>query len=86
MKTFDLAVESGNRDLIEYLKPAALSLACRQGDVKCVKSLISKYNCDPKGLSLLLLLGLCVCVCVHAWVCACLGGCECVHALMNSNN
>ena len=76
MKTFDLAVESGNRDLIEYLKPAALSLACCQRDVKCVKSLISKYNCDPKGLSLLLCLCLCVCVC----------GCECVHALMNSNN
>ena len=66
MKTFDLAVGSGNRDLIEYLKPAALSLACRQRDVTCVKSLISKYNCDPKGLSP----NVCVCVCVHArvWV------------------
>ena len=76
MKTFDLAVESGNLDLIEYLKPAALSLACRQCDVKCVKSLISKYNCDPKGLSLnfcLFVVCCCCCVyrlrgCVHAWV------------------
>ena len=67
MKIFDLAVESGSRDLVEYLKPAALSLACHQGDVKCVKSLISKYNCDPKGLSLLLLC-LCVYVCMHGWV------------------
>ena len=50
MKTFDLAVASGNRDLVEYLKPTALSLACRQGDVDRVKSLIIKFNCDPKGL------------------------------------
>ena len=50
MKTFDLTVESRNRDLVEYLKPAALSLACRQGDVDRVKSMINKFNCDPKGL------------------------------------
>ena len=50
MKTFDLAVASGNRDLVEYLKPTALSLACRQGDVDRVKSMINKFNCDPKGL------------------------------------
>ena len=50
MKTFDLAVESRNRDLVECLKPTALSLACRQGDVDRVKSLIIKFNCDPKGL------------------------------------
>ena len=66
MKTFDLAIESGSRDLVEYLKPAALSLACRQGDVKCVKSLINEFNCDPKGLSLLFL---CLCVCVCVCVC-----------------
>ena len=81
MKTFDLAIESGNRDLVEYLNPAALSLACLQGDVKCVKCLINKYNCDPKGLSLLLLylcLSVCVCVCVCGWVC----GCACVGVCM----
>ena len=50
MKTFDLAVESRNRDLVECLKPSALSLACREGDVNHVKNLISKYSCDPKGL------------------------------------
>ena len=50
LETFDLAVESGNRDLVEYLKPATLSLACRQGDVDRVKSMINKFNCDPKGL------------------------------------
>ena len=49
MKTFDLAVQSGNRDLVECLKPAALSLACREGYVNRVQSLINKYNCDPKG-------------------------------------
>ena len=47
MKTIDLAVD---RDLVECLKPAALSLACREGDVNRVESLINKYNCDPKGL------------------------------------
>ena len=50
MKTFDLAVQSRNSDLVECLKPAALSLACREGDVNRVQSLINKYNCDPKGL------------------------------------
>ena len=50
MKTFDLTVESRKRDLVEYLKLAALSLACRQGDVDRVKSMINKFNCDPKGL------------------------------------
>ena len=50
MKTFDLAVERGNRDLVECLKPSALSLACREGDVNRVESLINKYSCDPKGL------------------------------------
>ena len=50
MKTFDLAVQSRNSDLVECLKPAALSLACREGDVNHVQSLINNYNCDPKGL------------------------------------
>ena len=71
MKTFDLAVESGSRNLIEYLKPAALSLACRQRDVNCVKSLISKYNCHPKGLSLL-------CLCMFVFVCVCACVCVCM--------
>ena len=78
MTTFDLAVESGSRDLIEYLKPAALSLACHQRDVKCVKSLIKKYNCDPKGLSLnccCCCVSVCVCVCVYVCVCVCV----CMH-------
>ena len=77
MKTFDLAVESGNLDLIEYLKPAALSLACRQRDVKCVKSLISKYNCDPEGLSLNFLFVCLFVVCCCCFVCGLRG---CVHA------
>ena len=42
---------------MEYLKPAALSLACREGDMDHVKSLIKKYNCDPRGL--------CLIFCVH---------------------
>ena len=51
LETFDLAVESRNRDLVEYLKPAALSLACHQGNLDRVKSMISEYDCDLKGLA-----------------------------------
>ena len=50
MKTFDVAVQSRNSDLVECLKPAALCLACHEGDVNRVQSLINKYNCDPEGL------------------------------------
>ena len=60
MKTFDLAVECRNRDLVEYLKPYALSLACRQGNVNGVKSVINEFNCDPKGLCVMF-----CCQCVY---------------------
>ena len=37
-------------DAMISLNPAALSLACRKGDVNRVEYLINKYNCDPEGL------------------------------------
>ena len=65
MKTFDLAVESRSRDLVECLKPAALCLACREGDVNRVKTLIKTYNCDPKGLWYSVVD---VCICLVMWL------------------
>ena len=32
------------------VKYEVLSLGCRQGDLECVKMMINKYDCDPKGL------------------------------------
>ena len=64
MKTFDLAVQSRNSDLVECLKPAALSLACHKGDVNRVRSLINKYNCDPKGLCVV---DMCTCLVMGLW-------------------
>ena len=32
------------------VKDDILSLGCRKGDLDCVKMMISKYDCDPKGL------------------------------------
>ena len=46
MKTFDLA-EQRSRGMP---KTSCLSLACLEGDVNRVESLINKYNCDPEGL------------------------------------
>ena len=63
MKTFDLAVQSRNSDLVECLKPAALSLACREGDVSRVQSLI---NCDPKGLWYSVV-DVCTCLVMRLW-------------------
>ena len=31
-------------------KYEVLSLGCRKGDLECVKMMINKYDCDPKGL------------------------------------
>ena len=47
MKTFDLA-EQRSRGMPKT--SCLFSLACREGDVNHVESLINKYNCDPKGL------------------------------------
>ena len=75
MKTFDLAVESRNRDLVECLKPAALSLACREGDVNRVQSLINVYNCDPKGLYVCglwyFVVDVCTCLVMGLWLHLC---------------
>ena len=67
MKTFDLAVESRSRYLVECLKPSALSLACREGDVNRVESLINKYNCDPKGLWYSVV-DVCTCLVMGLWL------------------
>ena len=32
------------------VKYEVLSLGCRKGDLECVKMMINKYDCDPKGL------------------------------------
>ena len=32
------------------MKYEVLSLGCRKGDLECVKMMINKYDCDPKGL------------------------------------
>ena len=37
------------------VKYEVLSLGCRKGDLECVKLMINKYDCDPKGLSFTLI-------------------------------
>ena len=32
------------------VKCEVLSLGCHDGDLECVKMMINKYDCDPKGL------------------------------------
>ena len=32
------------------MKYEVLFLGCRKGDLECVKMMINKYDCDPKGL------------------------------------
>ena len=32
------------------VKYEVLSLGCLKGDLECVKMMINKYDCDPKGL------------------------------------
>ena len=54
------------------MKYEVLSLGCRKGDLECVKMMINKYDCDPKGSCFRTSNGVpvfvyvCVCVCVCA--------------------
>ena len=47
------------------VKYEVLSLGCRKGDLECVKMMINKYDCDPKGLWFTLI----VCVLCEAIEC-----------------
>ena len=45
------------------VKYEVLSLSCRKGDLECVKMMINKYDCDPKGF---VIYANCLC-CVRLW-------------------
>ena len=45
--TFILLSQYKNLTDVKY---EVLSLGCRKGDLECVKMMINKYECDPKGL------------------------------------